>query len=64
VLYFHLLLLISTIHIKRRVTMAVALWIFSSAFAACFVLLLMYDRPFRSGGLTVGFVGIESPIVE
>jgi Protein of unknown function (DUF4239) len=64
VLYFHLLLLISTVHIKRRVTMAVALWIFSSAFAACFVLLLMYDRPFRSGGLTVGFVGIESPVVE
>jgi hypothetical protein len=64
VLQFHMLLLISTIHIKRRVSMAVALWMFSSAFAICFVLLLMYDRPFRSGGLTVGFVGIESPVVE
>ncbi len=38
VLYFHMLLLISTIHIKRRVAMAVALWMFSSAFAICFVL--------------------------
>ncbi len=64
VLYLHMLLLISTIHIKRRVSMAVGLWMFSSAFAICFVLLLMYDRPFRSGGLTVGFVGIESPVVE
>ena len=61
VLHFHMLLLISTVHIKRRVSMAVALWMFSSAFAICFVLLLMYDRPFRSGGVTVGFVGIESP---
>jgi hypothetical protein len=64
VLYFHVLLLIATIHIKRRVSMAVALWMFSSAFAICFVLLLMYDRPFRSGGLTVGPVGIETPVVE
>ena len=64
VLYFHMLLLISTVHIKRRVPMAVGLWMFSSAFAICFVLLLMYDRPFRSGGLTVGPVGIEAPMVE
>jgi hypothetical protein len=64
VLYCHLLLLISTIHIKRRVSMAVALWMFSSAFAICFVLLLMYDRPFSSGGLTVDGVGIEMPVVE
>lgn len=64
VLYFHVLLLISTIHIKRPLTMAVALGMFSSAFAICFVLLLMYDRPFRSGGLTVGPVGIEIPVVE
>jgi hypothetical protein len=63
-MYFHVLLLISTIHIKRRVAMAVALWMFSSAFAICFVLLLMYDRPFRSGGLTVGFIGIETLVVE
>jgi len=64
VLYFHLLLLISTIHIKRPVSMAVALWMFSSAFAICFVLLLMYDRPFRSGGLTIDFVGVETSAVE
>ena len=64
VLYFHLLLLFSTIHIRRSVSMAVTLWMFSSAFAICFVLLLMYDRPSRSGGLTVGFVGIETSEVE
>jgi hypothetical protein len=64
VLYCHVLLLISTIHIKRRVSMAVALWMFSSAFAICFVLLLMYDRPFSSGGLTVDGVGIETSVVE
>jgi hypothetical protein len=64
VLYFHVLLLIATIHIKRRVSMGVALWMFSSAFAICFVLLLMYDRPFRSGGLSIGPVGIETPALE
>jgi hypothetical protein len=64
VLYFHVLLLISTVHIKRPVAMAVALWMFSSAFAICFVLLLMYDRPFRYGGLTVAPVSIEAPVVE
>jgi len=62
--YLHVLLLISTIHIKRCVSMAVALWMFSSAFAICFVRLMMYRRPFRSGGSTVGFVGIEMPVVE
>jgi hypothetical protein len=64
VLYLHVLLLIATIHLKRRVSMAVALWMFSSAFAICFVLLLVYDRPFRSGGLTVSPVGIETPLLE
>jgi hypothetical protein len=64
VLYFHVLLLIATVHIKRRVSMAIGLWMFSSAFAICFVLLLMYDMPFRSGGLTVGPVGIETPAVR
>jgi hypothetical protein len=64
VLYFHVLLSIATIHIRRSVSMAVALWMFSSAFAICFVLLLVYDRPFRSGGLTVDPIGIETLLVE
>jgi hypothetical protein len=64
VLYLHMLLLISTVHIKRRVSMGVGLWMFSSAFAICFVLLLMYDRPFHSGGLTVGPVGIEASVLN
>jgi hypothetical protein len=63
-LYFHVLLSIAIIHIKRRVSLAFALWMFSSAFAICFVLLLVYDRPFRSGGLTVDPVDIETPLVQ
>ena len=63
-LYFHVLLSIAIIHVKRRVSMAVALWMFSSAFAICFVLLLVYDRPFRSGGLTVDPIDIEMPLVK
>jgi hypothetical protein len=64
VLYLHVLLSIAIIHIKRRVSMAVAIGMFSSAFAICFVLLLVYDRPFRSGGLTVSPVEIETPLME
>ena len=64
-LYFHMLLLISTVaHQAPRLYQAVALWMFSSAFAICFVLLLMYDRPFHTGGLSVGPVGIETERVE
>jgi hypothetical protein len=64
VLYIHMLLLISAIHVKRSATMASALGIFSSGFAICFVLLLMYDRPFRAGGLTVSPVNIETSVPE
>jgi hypothetical protein len=64
VLYTHVLFVIATVHIRRNISMAVALWMFSSAFAICFVLLVMYDSPFRSGGLTVGPVGIEAPVAE
>jgi hypothetical protein len=63
-LYLHVLLSIATIHVKRRMSMAIALSMFSSAFAICFVLLLVYDNPFRSGGLTVGPVDIETPLAE
>jgi hypothetical protein len=63
-LYIHVLLSIATIHTSRRVSMAIALSFFSSAFAVCFVLLLIYDRPFRSGGLTVAPVEIEAPLVQ
>jgi len=55
---------IAIIHVKRHVSMAVALWMFSSAFSICFVLLLVYDRPFRSGGLSVDPVDIEMPLVK
>ncbi len=63
-LYLHVLLSIATIHTRRRVSMAISLSLFSSAFAICFVLLLVYDRPFRSGGLTVGRVEIEAPLLQ
>jgi hypothetical protein len=64
VLYFHVLLLIAAVHIKRPVSMAAALGVFSSAFAICFVLLLMYDRPFRSGGLTIDPVGSPTSVED
>ena len=62
VLFVHVLMLLGTIHIRHLGSMIVAIGIFSSAFAVCLVLLLMYDRPFRHGGLTVEPVGIEELI--
>ena len=61
-LYVHMIVLIALVHIKRPPAMAVAVGLFSSAFAICFVLLLIYDRPFRSGGLTVDPIGVEVPL--
>jgi hypothetical protein len=33
-------------------------------FAICFVLFLVHDRPFRSGGLTVDPIGSDTLLVE
>ena len=58
-LFVLMLLQIAAIHIRRPGSMAFALGIFSSAFAICMVLLMINDRPFSSGGLTVEPVGLE-----
>jgi hypothetical protein len=47
------LLTIAMVHIDRRVTAAVNLFTFSSAMAACLVLLMANDRPFAAGGITL-----------
>ena len=47
------LITMAMVHIDRRVTMAVSLFLFSTAVASCLVLLLINDRPFGAGGETV-----------
>jgi Protein of unknown function (DUF4239) len=41
------------VHIDRRVTTAAGMLIFSTAVAACLVLLMINDRPFSAGGFSV-----------
>lgn len=50
-----ILILITTalIHIGKPVNMATTMFIFSSAVAASLVLLLVNDRPFAAGGITI-----------
>ena len=48
-----ILLVIAMVHIDRRLTAAINLFVFSTAMAACLVLLMAYDRPFSPGGFTV-----------
>jgi hypothetical protein len=46
-------LVIAMVHIDRRLTVAINLAIFSTAVAACIVLLMVNDRPFAVGGFTL-----------
>jgi hypothetical protein len=48
-----ILIVIAMVHLNRRRAMAVNLLIFSTAIAACLTLLMIYDRPYGSGGYTV-----------
>lgn len=48
-----ILLTIAMLHVGRHITTAVNLFVFSTAMAACIVLLMINDRPFTSGGVTV-----------
>lgn len=48
-----ILVTIGMVHIHQPATAAVNLFIFSTAVAACLVLLLAYDRPFAAGGFTL-----------
>jgi hypothetical protein len=52
--YVFLIITISLIHLDRPVTNAIAIWLYSSTFALCLVLLVLNDGPFRIGGSTVG----------
>jgi hypothetical protein len=48
-----ILVTLAAIHINVRPAMAVAMFVFSTAVAMCLVLLLVYDRPFGSGGFSL-----------
>jgi Protein of unknown function (DUF4239) len=48
-----ILAMIAMVHIDRRVTAAVNLFVFSTAVASCLVLLMVHDRPFTAGGFTL-----------
>jgi hypothetical protein len=41
------------VHIQNRVAMAITMFIFSTAIAVCVVLLMVYDRPFGTGGFVI-----------
>jgi Protein of unknown function (DUF4239) len=55
IIVLSMLILVTTalIHIGRPAAMAVTVFIFSTAVAVCLLLLLVYDRPFASGGITM-----------
>jgi hypothetical protein len=53
VLAMLILVTIALTHIDKRLAMATAMFIFSTAVATCLVLLMVYDRPFGAGGSTV-----------
>jgi Protein of unknown function (DUF4239) len=53
VLAMLILVTIALIHIDNRLAMGISVFIFSTAIAACLVVLMVYDRPFGAGGFTV-----------
>ena len=55
-----ILLTIAMIHVGRHVTTVVNLLVFSTAVATCVVLLMINDRPFTAGGITV----LPTPLQE
>ena len=52
-LFALILLIIGMVHVDRPATVAVNLFVFATAVAACLMLLLVNDRPFAAGGFTV-----------
>jgi hypothetical protein len=53
VLTILILVTIAMVHIDNRPAMAATMFIFSTAVAVCLVLLIVYDRPFALGGVTM-----------
>jgi hypothetical protein len=49
-----MLLTIAMLHVGRHTTTAINLFVFSTAVAACVVILMINDRPFNTGGVMVG----------
>jgi hypothetical protein len=48
-----ILVTLAAIHIHAQLAMAIAMFVFSTAVAMSLVLLMVYDRPFGSGGFTL-----------
>jgi hypothetical protein len=48
-----ILITIAVVHIGKPAASVLTLFIFSTAMAACLVLLLAYDRPFAAGGISM-----------
>jgi hypothetical protein len=46
-------LTLAIVHLEELLAMAFTLSVFATALAVCLVLLMVYDRPFGSGGSTV-----------
>ncbi len=54
-----MLIIIAMVHLDRRATSAINLFVFSTAVAAGLVLLMINDRPFSAGGFTVGPAALQ-----
>jgi hypothetical protein len=63
VLELLLLLTATMVHIDRPVTAAITCVLLSTAIACCLVLLMVHDRPFAAGGLTVEPTMLRSAMV-
>ena len=48
-----ILLTIAFVHIASRLAMFITMFIFSTAVAVCLILLMIYDKPFRAGGIVI-----------
>jgi hypothetical protein len=59
-----ILVTIAMVHIDRQVAAAANLFTFSTAVAACLVLLMVNDRPFASGGFTVQPAALREVALE
>ena len=53
VLFALILLTIAMVHVDRPATVAVNLLLYATAVAACLVLLMVNERPFATGGITL-----------
>jgi amino acid transporter len=59
-----ILMTIAMIHIDNRAAMAATMAIFSTAVAVCVILLMAYDRPFASGGVTMQPTLFQAIVVD